>query len=215
MEIQDFHWKLKSVGEQGQFSGLAAVYGNVDLGGDVILANAFSRTIASQPPMGVPILWVHDQASPLGVGKLSDSAAGLVIDGTLELEDPTAQKAYRFMKSGAVRGLSIGFDPVRSKTSYDFDSGVRTLGEVKVYEVSLCAVPMNQSALVTNIKSLDAVERVLRNVHDVSDPAVLSQLKQIDTELKRLLGNVDEEDDDEELLALQQFATSLKALAGE
>ena len=53
-----------------------------------------------------------------------------------------------------MRGLSIGHDAVKS----DFKDGVRYLRELKLYEVSLVVMPMNELATVTAVKSgnLDA-----------------------------------------------------------
>ena len=41
-------FELKAVGESGAFEGYAAVYGNVDQGGDMIQPGAFGKTIADR-----------------------------------------------------------------------------------------------------------------------------------------------------------------------
>ena len=48
-----------------------------------------------------------------------------------------------------LKGLSIGYDAVRSVMK----DGVRLLQEVKLYEVSTTAFPMNEMATVTSVKS--------------------------------------------------------------
>jgi hypothetical protein len=47
VERRDFNLKIRAVDDKGTFVGLGAVYGNVDLGGDVIDAGAFSRTLSA------------------------------------------------------------------------------------------------------------------------------------------------------------------------
>jgi len=69
---KDFRFELKSLSDPGTFEGLAATYGDVDLGGDIIEPGAFQKTMADKGGE-VPILWQHDQREPIGVGKLSDS----------------------------------------------------------------------------------------------------------------------------------------------
>ena len=148
---RDFQLELKSLTGQGVFEGLAAVYGNTDLQGDVIEPGAFSKTIREKGE--VPILWQHDSAEPIGLGKLSDSAAGLVITGELALESPVAHKAYGLLKRRIVTGLSIGFDGVKSRVV----DGVRRLSEVRLWEVSLVTFGANPQAQVTAVKSGDSI----------------------------------------------------------
>ena len=60
-----------------------------------------------------------------------------MVEGALLLADPTARKCYEFLKSGIIRGLSIGYDTV--KQSYDGD--IRELSELRLWEVELCNLP--------------------------------------------------------------------------
>lgn len=57
------------------------------------------------------------------------------------------------MKMGALDSMSIGYIP----TKYDIDneSGVRSLTEVKLYEVSVVPFPMNEQAKITAVKSIE------------------------------------------------------------
>jgi phage head maturation protease len=58
-EEKDFRFELKAVDADGTFVGLAAVYGNVDLGGDSIDAGAFKRTLADRGGE-IKLLWQHN-----------------------------------------------------------------------------------------------------------------------------------------------------------
>lgn len=147
-----FKLEIKEFGDQGSFTGLAAVYGNVDFSGDLIEPGAFTKTLADHGSE-VPILWQHDLKEPIGLGAVSDSIDGLQIKGRLALESPVAQKAYALMKAGVVKGLSFGFDTVRR----GFEDGVRHLKEVKLWEVSLVTIGANNLARIGGVKSLDNV----------------------------------------------------------
>jgi Escherichia/Staphylococcus phage prohead protease len=157
---KDFKLKLTKGsldGAAGTFRGLASVYNNVDLGNDAVEPGAFKKTLEEQGD-GFPLLWQHTPAMPIGKARLTDSALGLVADGQLVMSVPQAQSAYDFLKAGVIRGLSIGYDVIRETVD---SSGVRHLLELKLWEVSLVTFPMNQSALVTSVKSIDDARRVL------------------------------------------------------
>jgi HK97 family phage prohead protease len=148
---KDFRFLIKAVDEKGTFTGLAAVYGNLDLGGDIIAPGAFTKTIREKGGK-VPILWQHDQREPIGLGTLEDSAEGLLIHGDLVMESPVAQKAYALMKKEVLKGLSIGYDTIVSE--WDSDNEIRTLKEVRLWEVSLVTFPMNPLAQVNDVKAI-------------------------------------------------------------
>lgn len=144
---------MKSVSENGSFSGLASVFGNVDLGGDVVVAGAFSKSLADRGSE-IPILWQHDARQPIGLGKLKETNSGLLIEGQLVMSVARAKEAYDLMKARVLKGLSIGFDTVKS----DMQAGIRYLKELKLFEVSLVSIPMNPAAQILTVKigNLDA-----------------------------------------------------------
>jgi hypothetical protein len=187
--------KIKAVTDGGTFQGLAAAYGNVDLGGDVIEPGAFAKSIASGKPY--PLLWQHQADNPIGSVKVSNTREGLFVDGTLMLTDPTAQKAHTFMKAGVIRGMSIGYDVLQEH--YD-DAGIRHLTELKLWEVSAVTFPMNESATIFSVKghnataNLAAAARFIKSVLAVDDDEARSRIKDIAEHCKMLLGDVEDDD---------------------
>jgi uncharacterized protein len=163
MDNKSFRFAIKSVQEDGTFEGLAAVYSNVGLGADVIEPAAFQKTLAEKGGE-VPLLWQHDTREPIGLGKLTDSSKGLVIHGELVLDsNEVAQKAYALLKRGVLRGLSIGYDEVKSRMV----DGVRRISEMKLWEVLLVTFSMNPAATVTAVKRMDDVSDDIRNFREV------------------------------------------------
>jgi HK97 family phage prohead protease len=150
-ETKDIQFEVKDLDAQGEgsFTGLLAVYDNVDAYGDVIRRGAFSRTLNAKSE--IPILWSHDAREPIGLGRVEDTPKGLVLHGQLELSLPEAQKAYTRLKKKIVKGLSIGFETMKSVVK----DGVRELLELKLYEGSLVTFPANELAVVTEVKALD------------------------------------------------------------
>jgi HK97 family phage prohead protease len=145
---REFQFEVKTISEAGAFTGLASTYFGVDLGGDMILPGAFTKTLAEKRGQ-VPLLMGHDTRSPIGLATLTDSPQGLVVKGELVLEADGAKSAYALLKKGVIKGLSIGYDTVKSV----MDGGVRKLSELKLWEISLTAFPMNPDAVITSVKS--------------------------------------------------------------
>jgi uncharacterized protein len=189
MERRDFNLKIKSLDDEGAFVGLGAVYGNVDLGGDVIDPGAFSRTLNAAKSF--PVLWQHDPSNPIGTCKITDTPQGLQVNGTLMLSDPTAQKAHTFMKAGVVKGLSIGYDTVQATYVGD----VRHLTELKLWEISCVTFPMNESAMVTGVKALSDDDRMkhLTAIREHSR-SIDHHQRAIRQHLKSMLDDVDDTD---------------------
>jgi HK97 family phage prohead protease len=161
---KDFSFRLKSLKDDGTFEGLAAVYGNEDLGGDIIEPGAFTKTIKDKNGV-VPILWQHDSREPIGRGDLKDTKEGLAITGKLVLESDVATKAYALMKADVLQGLSIGYDTVVSE--YDRENDIRRLKELKLWEVSVVTFPMNPKATISAVKAAemaDTLDEVTRAI---------------------------------------------------
>lgn len=148
MEQLNCKLQIKSMDEAGKFSGLASTYGNVDLGGDIVMPGAFQKTLQDRGGE-VPLLFAHDMRQPIGLGKLTDTSAGLQIEGQLVLSVGKAKEAYDLLRARVLRGLSIGYDTVKS----DVANGARRLLELKLFEVSLVTVPMNELAQVSAVKA--------------------------------------------------------------
>jgi HK97 family phage prohead protease len=159
MQRNDFRFEIKSVGESdGSFTGLASTYGNVDQGGDEVIPGAFTKTL-SDARGRFPLLMGHDTQEQIGYAELQDSNSGLMVNGKLIMHTEKSRQAYALMKAKALRGLSIGYDTIRSAMK----GSVRQLTEVKLYEISLTPFPMNEMALVTSVKDVsDAVAQFRR-----------------------------------------------------
>jgi len=156
-------FKVKELTETGRFSGLAAVYGNVDLGKDVIEPGAFTKTLNEHGGV-FPVLWQHDSRQPIGLGTFSDSAKGLQVEGQLTMEVGKAAEASALMRDKVARGLSIGYDAMTAPVR----DGIRHLTEIKLWETSIVTFPMNEMALVDGVKNVAGFLEFLRQVEEGS-----------------------------------------------
>jgi uncharacterized protein len=169
MEHHSFSLKVKGNGvdDAGRFSGLLASFNTVDMGGDRILPGAFTKTLAGGKSF--PLLWQHNPSQVIGSFKGTESSAGLQIEGQLILSIQTAADARELLRHGVLKGLSIGFDPVKA----DFVGDVRELSEIRLWEGSIVTFPMNESAMVTGIKTM-------------SDDALAGHIKAINQHRKNI-----------------------------
>ena len=143
--------QIKSLSSM-QFEGHGAIFGNVDLGGDVILPGAFRRTLAqhkaddNMPPM----FWMHDMSRIPGKWlDMNEDEKGLANKGELAPTD-LGKEVHTLLKMDAVRGLSIGYIP----KDYDYNAdGVRVIRDVDLFEVSIVSIPMNPKAQIQHVKS--------------------------------------------------------------
>lgn len=151
-KISDFDFEIKSVDEDGTFSGYASVFGVVDSQNDIVAKGAFAASL-SRRTRPVPILWQHQQANPVGIyPKLAEDERGLFVKGKLLVDEVAkAREAYALVKSGAVSGLSIGYRVKQS--SLDNISRIRTIKELELEEISLVTMPSNGEARIDAIKT--------------------------------------------------------------
>ncbi len=176
MKFKDIKLQIKDVNESGVFEGHAAAFNNEDLGGDIITPGAFSKTM--QENSSVPILWGHMAREVIGVNKLmSEDAKGLKVTGQLALDVQRGREAYSLMKMGAVKGLSIGYDPIVIDYSRMEKDGVRILKEVKLWEYSVTPFPMNPEATVTTVKTMADLEQLLNELIAFKGAGKLSEEK--------------------------------------
>ncbi len=153
--------EVKTLNEQGVFAGYASVFNIVDSQRDIILPGAFVSTLKERAGQ-IKLLWQHDQKDPIGIiEELREDVSGLYIRGRLMLDLARGREAYALLKQGIVSGLSIGYSPTRFRV--DPDTGVRILGGVDLWEVSLVTFPANHAAQVTVFKHADGVEDAVLN----------------------------------------------------
>lgn len=129
----------------------------------------------------IPLLWQHNPNQPIGlVTKAKVTAAGIEIVAEIakgvsdEIED-----AWRMIKSGLVRGLSIGFKGLKWEPipkSYG-----RKYLKWEWWELSAVTIPANAEATITSVKSVDAEYLAAsgnENSVDTSDPGASGQSTQ-------------------------------------
>lgn len=139
----------------GSFSGYASIFGNVDLGNDIVRKGAFVKAIPAFIDSGF-IAWGHDwDGEPVAYPTLArEDDHGLYIEAGFH-GTPKAQSARQIvterLAAGKFMGLSIGYKVAPGGA--EFHNGIRTITEMAwLPETSIVMAPMNQSAGVTGVK---------------------------------------------------------------
>lgn len=143
--------ELKAIGPR-EFEGYGSVFGNEDLGGDVVMPGAFSKSLKEHKAAGtMPLMyWMHQADQVPGVWQdMAEDSKGLYVKGEI-LDTALGRDVRILLEKKAVRGLSIGYQPVESDWRSD---GARLLKRVKLAEVSIVSMAMNPLAQVENMKA--------------------------------------------------------------
>lgn len=139
--------------KEGTIKGYAAIFGNIDDGGDILQADAIDPHITAT---SVKMLWQHDPYTPIGVWDVvRPDEKGLYVEGRLLEDVQQAKEAAALIRAGAVSGLSIGYRTVRAERIDD----VRHLMEIEMWEVSVVTFPMNTDARIDAVKAAEMSDR--------------------------------------------------------
>jgi HK97 family phage prohead protease len=160
MERKAVGFDFKGMGEDGRFGGYASLFGVKDLGGDVVRAGAFTKSL--QSGMKPKMLWQHDPSQPIGVwDDVREDAKGLYVEGRILSDVKQGAEALSLIRAGAIDGMSIGY---RTKEATR-ENGARSLNEVELHEVSIVTFPMLPSARgsAKSIETERDFERFLRD----------------------------------------------------
>lgn len=133
--------------DDGTIEGLAWKFAEPDRIGDMIVKGAFTGT-----SLPLPMLFGHDQNDPVGTWDVAEEGdEGLRLKGRLLVDEVTRAREVRaLVRSGAVRGISIGF---RTKKAAKRPKGGRTIEQLELLEASLVTIPMHPGARVTAAKT--------------------------------------------------------------
>ncbi len=158
----------------GSIEGYGSTFGNIDLGGDMIVAGAFKESLRTwKKDKALPMmLYRHARTMsdlmPLGLWtEMEEDDKGLKVKGIVATETSLGRDVYALAKMGAIKGFSIGYQ-VTSPAIYGTKPGEprRTIKRAHLVEVSIVPDPMNPLARIMDVKSANNpryLEQVLRD----------------------------------------------------
>ena len=206
---------------KGEFTGVAAAFGNEDFGGDVIAQGAFTKQLLEFAQTdSMPGMFFNHKTLDLQVGEwidLKQTNAGLIGKGILWVEDnPLGRKPSQeaemirnsFLSKGP-KGLSIGgsidrtdpdsvqFKEVGPKSAKRI---IRILKELRLREISPVSFPMNDKARIKMVKSEDItirqVEKALMELgYSLQDSKIILSKGFNELKIQRDVGSTADERD--------------------
>ena len=130
--------------------------GNVDLDNDIIVAEAFTKTIKERGPKGKNMIWSlvdhkADMAHTLGKPKELYIEGDMLVAVTDLIETECGEDAIKLYEAGLINQHSIGFSTLKSDVNQK--TGVRTITELKLYEGSAVLWGANPETPTLGFKS--------------------------------------------------------------
>ncbi len=111
---------------------------------DSIAKGAYKQSILTRPRC--PLLWSHQTSEVIGIcDVLSEDDYGLAVRGRI-LETTKGLDTIKLLEGGAVDGLSIGYNPVKTSR---LPGGIRRLDVIDLREISVVALPADSYARIS------------------------------------------------------------------
>ena len=140
-----------AVALDGTIRGYASLFDQIDLGSDRVRRGAFNMSLAKRGAGQIRKLFQHDPDRPIGRWtRIEEDERGLCGEGRINQDTALGRETLALVRGGALEGLSIGFKTVRA--TRPTVSGVRTLLEVDLWEVSVVTFPMLPDARIDTVK---------------------------------------------------------------
>lgn len=166
-------------------TGYAAIFGNKDKSGDILIKGCFSKSIQDRGPESsandkIIMLWMHDMNEPIGnIVTLVEDDRGLYFEA--KIDDVTrGEQAIKQLESGTLNQFSIGYQYVWEKCEYDSEKDAFLVREVKLYEISVVSIGCNGETEYLGLKSIEDAENSYKELNEeISDVCSgMSALKQ-------------------------------------
>jgi HK97 family phage prohead protease len=173
MKTKSFDARVKAAGEgdglgDGQFTALVAVFGNEDLGGDVVVPGAFKDSLADWAASGnqIPIIWSHQWSDPFAhIGwcmSAAETPEGLLVTAQLDLANPTGAQVFKLLQQRRVKEFSFGYDVVEGGFVTTDGSEAFELRKLNLIEAGPTLKGMNPETQLLGTKADDEIRRIVR-----------------------------------------------------
>lgn len=139
VEKQDLGYNIMDVdSEQRRVKAVWARCGNIDYDNDIIVPEAFTKTLAERGPSGKNLIWslvdhCADMNNVIGKPEQIYVENDMLIAITPIVETEKGEDIIKMYEAGLINQHSIGFSTMKSNVNKE---GVRTITEVRLYEGS-------------------------------------------------------------------------------
>ena len=157
--------KPKRKSDDGMFTALVAVFGNVDFDGEVTDKGAFTESLSSRPT--VPIMWSHGYGTSDIVGystKAEETDEGLLLEWKA-LDTEIGRSVSELLSVGAITDFSYSAVVDDYEIEKTDDGEVRHLTKLDLWEAGPClrgANPLAKLKSQGTPEADDAAQRIAR-----------------------------------------------------
>lgn len=157
--------------ESRTISGYAAIFGNKDKSGDILLKGCFAKSIRDRGPESsandkIIFLWMHDMSEPLGLPTiLREDEKGLYFEARID-EIELGDRAIKQLESGTLNQFSIGYEYVWENCEWDYEKDALVVREVKLYEISVVSIGCNGETEYLGLKSAEDCEKAYKELSE-------------------------------------------------
>lgn len=170
-------------------NGYGSIFDNIDDGDDMIKKGAFSQTLIERKGR-IAFCFQHDIYNAVGkILEIYEDDKGLFLSVMISAAEDDLQIK---IKEDIYKELSIGYRVIEARNEVIEGKSVRIITKIKLYEVSLVTIAMNEYAKVEGMKSEE-------------------QKSLVEKEFDRLLALIRNENINYELLKLKGLTISVLA----
>ncbi|RHO68247.1 HK97 family phage prohead protease [Parabacteroides sp. AF48-14] len=166
MQYKALSFEIKDItinSESRRISGYAAVFGNKDKAGDILIKGCFSKSIQERGPQSnandkIIHLWMHNMNEPVGkIVTLIEDDKGLYFEADID-EIDLGDREIKQLESGTLNQFSIGYSYVWDKIDYDSEKDAFIVKEVVLYEISVVSIGCNGETYYAGLKTAEEIE---------------------------------------------------------
>jgi HK97 family phage prohead protease len=195
-----------SADEEGTFTAVVSVFGNVDYQGDRVVPGAFDASLERLRAKGdpIPVVWSHlwqDPHANVGFAWPKDvrelrpgehpafQRGGLLVRGRFDIEKEYARQVYDLVKARRVTEWSFSYDTIREKKASD---GANELLQLDLIEVGPTVKGANSQTATLSVKA--ATREAAGAMRRDPDLDLKSQIAEIGAEIGSKPWRVEERD---------------------
>lgn len=176
LEQKSVTYEIKAISttDQGTVEALVSIFGNIDLGGDRIIAGAFTNSLQRWKASGdpLPFIWSHEWDNPeahIGfIQQAEERPEGLWVKAQLDIDRPFAEQVFHLLKNRRITQFSFGYTVTDARNVKDQDgTSVRELLEVDIFEAGPTLLGMNPATQL--LQAASALKSELDETIDESD----------------------------------------------
>lgn len=160
--------------------GYAAIFGNEDSYNDIIVAGAFTKTIAGKEGKRIRLCLQHDMDDVIGkIIELKEDERGLWFRAKIS-NTTKGRDLAELIQDEAINEISIGYRSI--VWEIDEVRNVRMLKEVQLYEISFVSRAANPQAVIQTTEIKTEVHE--KKVEEMTDEELIEHKKTLEKEIE-------------------------------